>query len=105
MTPASSPTNQTIATAVARHVEGRGVLTDELFSPPTIDGATGRFSGPAAPADGGVVAFVGEFAGAVIQPDQAGELSMRLDSLHVGQINTTACCAAGSAGLPDHVLS
>ncbi len=100
VTPVPNPSNQTLTTAVARHVEGRGVATDELFSPPTIDPATGSFSGPAAPSDGGVVEFVGEFAGSVIQPDQGGELSMRLDSLHVGQINTSACCAAGSQGFP-----
>ncbi|MBA3496402.1 MAG: hypothetical protein H0T86_04795, partial [Gemmatimonadales bacterium] len=34
--------------------------------------------------DGGVVGFVGEFAAAVIQPSQAGALTMRLDSLHMG---------------------
>jgi hypothetical protein len=81
-------------------VVGRDVGTDTLFSMPTIDPATGRFSGPMPPSDGGVVEFVGEFAGAVIQPDQGGELSMRLDSITPGQWNTTACCAVGSAGFP-----
>ena len=54
--PAPSPTNQTIQTALARHVVGRDVGTDTLFPMPTIDPATGRFSGPMPPSDGGVVA-------------------------------------------------
>ena len=98
--PAPSPSNQQIETSVARHVVGRGVATDTLFPTPTLDPVTGRFSGPIPPAGGGVVEFVGEFAGAVIQPDQGGELSMRLDSIQPGQWSTTACCAVGSAGFP-----
>ena len=98
--PAPSASNNVIETSVARHVVGRDIATDTLFPMPTIDGATGRFSGPMPPSDGGVVEFVGEFAGAVIQPDQAGELSMRLDSIQPGQWSTTACCAVGSAGFP-----
>ncbi len=98
--PAPSASNNPIETSVERHVVGRDVATDTLFDPPTLDPVTGRFSGPAAPSDGGVVEFVGEFAGAVIQPDQGGELSMRLDSLQIGQHNTSNCCAAGSAGFP-----
>ena len=98
--PAPTPSNQVIQTSLARHVVGRDVGTDTLFSVPTIDPATGRFSGPTPPSDGGVVEFVGEFAGAVIQPDQGGELSMRLDSITAGQWNTTGCCAVGSAGFP-----
>ncbi|MEZ0334604.1 MAG: hypothetical protein ACAI18_11390, partial [Gemmatimonadales bacterium] len=99
--PAPTPSNQTLETSVAPHVVGRdNVATDTLFSMPTIDPATGRFSGPMPPANGGVVEFVGEFAGAVIQPDQGGELSMRLDSMTAGQWNTTVCCAVGSPGFP-----
>ena len=98
--PAPSPTNQTIQTALARHVVGRDVGTDTLFPMPTIDPATGRFSGPMPPSDGGVVEFIGEFAGSVIQPDQGGELSMQLDSITVGQWDASGCCAVGSAGFP-----
>ncbi|HEX5876806.1 MAG TPA: hypothetical protein VF468_00505, partial [Actinomycetota bacterium] len=96
--PAPTPSNQVIETSVAPHVVGRDVATDTLFTAPTIDPTTGRFSGPMAPANGGVVEFVGEFAGAVIQPDQGGELSMRLDSITPGQWSTIACCAVGSEG-------
>ena len=34
--------------------------------------------------------FVGEFASSVIQPSQSGALTMRLDSLTMGQYNATA---------------
>ena len=97
---AEQPDDRSTSVATTRRRAGTTSRTDTLFSMPTIDAATGRFSGPLPPADGGVVEFVGEFAGAVIQPDQGGELSMRLDSITLGQWNTSVCCAVGSAGFP-----
>lgn len=91
VTPAPTPSNQTVASNLASHVIGRGVATDTIFSnPPTIDAATGKFSGPFQPADGGVIGFVGEFAASIIQPSQSGALTMRLDSLRMGQYDQTA---------------
>ncbi|MBA3496088.1 MAG: hypothetical protein H0T86_03175, partial [Gemmatimonadales bacterium] len=85
VTPVPAASNQQVASNLVTHVIGRGVAMDTVIdAPPTLDAATGRFSGPAQPSDGGVVGFVGEFAAAVIQPSQAGALTMRLDSLHMG---------------------
>ena len=86
VTPAPPPSNQQIASNLVTHIIGRDnvamdtVITDE----PSIDPATGKFSGPFPPADGGVIGFVGEFASSVIQPTQSGALTMRLDSLTMG---------------------
>ena len=83
--PVPGPSNQTVASDLVTHIIGRGVAMDTIItSAPTLDGATGKFSGPAQPTDGGVVGFVGEFAASVIQPSQSGALAMRLDSLHMG---------------------
>ena len=91
VTPVPSVSNQQISTNLVTHVIGRGVATDTVFkTAPSIDPATGKFSGPFQAADGGVVGFVGEFASSVIQPSQSGALTMRLDSLHMGQYDATA---------------
>ena len=86
VTPAPSPSNQEVTSNLVTHVIGRdGLAMDTVITEyPTLDPATGRFSGPFPPADGGVIGFVGEFAAAVIQPSQAGALTMRLDSLDMG---------------------
>jgi hypothetical protein len=86
VTPVVQPANKLIASSLVTHVVGRGGNRDEVFTAvPTINSTTGTFSGPFPPADGGEIAFVGEFAASVIQPSQSGELSMRLDSLTMGQ--------------------
>jgi hypothetical protein len=83
--PVSAASNQQVATNLVAHTLGRGVAMDTIITAaPTIDGTTGKLSGPAQPADGGVVGFVGEFASSVIQPSQAGALTMRLDTLNMG---------------------
>ena len=90
VTPVPAAANQVVATNLVTHVIGRGVAMDTVIkTAPTIDAATGKFSGPFQPADGGVVGFVGEFAASVIQPSQAGALTMRLDSLNMGQYDAT----------------
>jgi hypothetical protein len=89
--PVSTPSNQTIASSLVTHTIGRGVAMDTIITgAPTLDPVTGKFSGPAQPANGGVIGFVGEFASSVIQPSQTGALTMRLDSLTMGQYNATA---------------
>jgi len=91
VTPVPQAANQVVASSLVSHVIGRGVATDTIItSGPSINAATGKFSGPFQPADGGVIGFVGEFAASVIQPYQAGALTMRLDSLHMGQYDATA---------------
>ncbi len=85
VTPVPAAANQQTASSLVNHVIGRGVAMDTIITgPPSLDPATGKFSGPAQPTDGGGIGFVGEFAASVIQPSQAGALSMRLDSLHMG---------------------
>jgi hypothetical protein len=65
------------------NVVGRGVAQDSVFTGmPTIDPATGRFSGPFPPADGGDLHFAGQFASQVVSAP--GELTATLDSLQLG---------------------
>jgi hypothetical protein len=92
VTPTPAAANQEVSSTLVTHVIGRdGVNVDETISGyPTLDPATGKFSGPMPAADGGVIGFVGEFASSIIQPDQSGALTMRLDSLHMGQYDATA---------------
>jgi hypothetical protein len=90
VTPTPAVSNAIIASSLVTHVIGRGVAMDTIItSAPTLDAATGKFSGPFQPADGGVVGFVGEFAASIIQPNQSGALTMRLDSLTMGQYDAT----------------
>jgi hypothetical protein len=92
VTPVPAPANQEISSSLVAHVLGRdNSAQDEVITGyPTLDPATGRFSGPMPPADGGVIGFVGEFAASIIQPSQSGALTLRLDSLHMGQYDMTA---------------
>ena len=106
--PAPAPSNQQIASNLVSHVIGRGVATDTIFTgAPTLDAATGKFSGPAQPADGGVIGFVGEFAASIIQPSQSGALTLRLDSLHMGQFDASAGfgVAAGATVTTDYYVT
>jgi hypothetical protein len=91
VTPVPAAANQQVTSNLVTHVIGRGVATDTIIkTAPTFDAATGKFSGPFQPADGGVIGFVGEFAASVIQPSQAGALTMRLNSLTMGQYDGAA---------------
>jgi hypothetical protein len=56
---------------------------------PTVDATTGTFSGPQPPANGGVVQVVQSLSPVIGQP---GELTVVLDSLHLGVANGTGCC-------------
>ncbi len=59
--PAAAPSNQQVAANLVTHVIGQdGVATDTIFTGvPNFNAATGQFSGPFPPADGGVIGFVG----------------------------------------------
>lgn len=64
---------------------GRGLNTDSMHpSTPTIDAATGVFSGPARPATGAALGFVGAFLSQVVS--QPGNMAVRLDSLTPGSV-------------------
>ncbi|MGH7499412.1 MAG: hypothetical protein ACREL3_11250, partial [Gemmatimonadales bacterium] len=83
--PVPAPSNETVTSNLVSHIIGRGVAVDTIIkTAPTFDGVTGKFSGPAQPANGGTIGFVGQFASSVIQPSQSGALTMRHDSLHMG---------------------
>lgn len=86
VTPTPAPSNQQVASNLVSHIIGRdNVAMDTVITEyPTLDPTTGKFSGPFPPANGGAIGFVGEFASAVIQPSQAGALTMRLDSMQMG---------------------
>jgi hypothetical protein len=101
VTPTPPVSNSVIASSLVPHTIGRGVAMDTVItSAPTLDAATGKFSGPFQPADGGVVGFVGEFAASVIQPSQAGALTMRLDSLTMGQYVTSGFGVSAATSVP-----
>lgn len=83
VTPVAPATNYVNSGTLTSHVVGRGVATDTIFkSPPSLDGATGKFSGPFQPANGTTVGFVGQFVSSVIAAP--GALSVTLDSLTMG---------------------
>ncbi len=60
---------------------GRGVQSTNT-TVPTLDPATGRFSGPFPPANDATLAFVGEFAAQLFT--EGGEVSVRLDGIGLG---------------------
>ncbi|MFN8652368.1 MAG: hypothetical protein U0133_10730 [Gemmatimonadales bacterium] len=61
---------------------GRGKRVDTLFSTPSIDAATGKFSGPFPATNGATLGFVGELASKVV--GAPGALSLTLDSIGAG---------------------
>jgi hypothetical protein len=68
---------------ITLNVVGRGVVqNDVITAEPTLDPATGKFSGPFPPADGGDLHFAGELARQVLA--EPGAISMRLDGLTLG---------------------
>lgn len=90
--PASN--NVSTATLVSKVVGRGGMNMDSAFpNPQTINAATGTFSGPAQPANGAVLGFVGQFAKEVV--GGPGALRARLDSVRMGQPNTSGCCGGG----------
>ncbi len=62
VTPVSPASNYSSSGSISSGVMGRGVRVDSLITAePTLDPTTGQFSGPFPPADGGSLAFVGQF--------------------------------------------
>ena len=61
---------------------GRGKRVDTLFPDPTLDGTTGKFSGPFPATNGATLGFVGELASKVV--GAPGQLSLLLDSITPG---------------------
>jgi hypothetical protein len=83
ITPAASATNFQNTAILTNNIVGRGIAQDSVItSEPTLDPATGRFSGPFPPANGGDLHFAGQFARQVIAAP--GAISIRLDSLTMG---------------------
>jgi hypothetical protein len=67
---------------LATSLVGRGKRVDTLFSDPTLDAATGRFSGPFPATNGATLGFVGELASKIVAAP--GQLSLVLDSITAG---------------------
>jgi hypothetical protein len=73
---------------------GRGVnMSAAIPKAPAINGTTGTFSGPARPATGAQIGFVGDFVKQVVTA--SGEMSVTLDSMKAGSpYDATAATAA-----------
>jgi hypothetical protein len=83
VTPAAPASNFQNQATLTNNLVGRGVAADSIIrNVPTLDAATGRFSGPFPPADGGDFHFAGQFARQVIS--NPGVLSVTLDSMSLG---------------------
>jgi hypothetical protein len=83
ITPAVPASNFQNTAVLTNNIVGRGIAQDSLIpAEPTLDPATGRFSGPFPPADGGALDFAGQFARQVIAAP--GAISVRLDSITLG---------------------
>jgi hypothetical protein len=81
--PVAQATNFQNTATITTSVFGRGTDQTAAFpNVPTIDPATGKFSGPFPPADGGDLHFAGEFARQVIAAP--GAISVALDSMALG---------------------
>lgn len=100
VTPVRAAGNVVSTGSLSTHVVGRGnVFADTVIRvTPTLNSATGTFSGPARPADGTTLAFAGELASQVV--GAPGVLLAVLDSLHMGQADLSGCCGAGRPGIP-----
>jgi hypothetical protein len=82
-TPVHFASNYTTAGDLQVHTGGRGVGTDTIFkTAPTLDGTTGIFSGPARPATGASLGFVGALVSQVVK--QSGSMSVTVDSMVLG---------------------
>jgi len=82
VTPVAPASNFQNSAVLTTNVIGRGAPADSVIpADPTIDAATGKFSGPFAPATGDLH-FAGEFAQQVIAAP--GSVSIKLDSLTLG---------------------
>ena len=102
ITPQSEASNFQNTATLTNNIVGRGIAQDSvLTSEPSLDPATGKFSGPFPPANGGELQFAGQFARQVIAAP--GAVSVRLDSLTLGSAydvtpNTYFMTATGGDG-------
>ncbi len=97
ITPGTVAGNYDNSGTVSLLIEGRGKnMSAAIPNDPTID-ASGRFSGPQRPANGGVLDFVGAFVKEIVT--SSGSIRAKLDSLQAGQFDLSTCCAAGATGL------
>src|SRR4051812_36649444 len=96
-TPTATATNvqTSVTTQTATLDRGGTPLTNTAL--PTTDPATGTFSGPQPPANGGVVEIVQSLSPIIAQP---GELTVTLDSINLGVANLTGCCGGAPAPTP-----
>jgi hypothetical protein len=97
ITPQAEASNFENTATLTNNIVGRGIAQDSVITAvPSLDPATGKFSGPFPPADGGVLQFAGQFARQVIAAP--GAVSMRLDSLTLGSAYEFG---AGAGGTPN----
>jgi hypothetical protein len=83
VTPAHlAPEYETSGRIIATETVGRGIRMDDRFPQPTLDPATGRFSGPFPVADALHVSFAGEFVSRLL--GGTGQFSVTLDSIDPG---------------------
>jgi hypothetical protein len=102
ITPQAEASNFENTATLTNNIVGRGISQDSVItSAPSLDPATGKFSGPFPPANGGELQFAGQFARQVIAAP--GAVSVRLDSLILGSAydnapNTYYLTATGGDG-------
>lgn len=99
-TPTHTATDYAPQVTTTLMIRGRGVLKDPAAPLPALDPVNGTFSGPMPAADGADLGLVGPFLREVV--NGSGQFFARLDSLHLGQVDLSGCCAAGGAGVPAH---
>ena len=82
-TPVAGASNYDNSAVLTLNVVGRDVVQDSVITAvPTLDPATGKFSGPFPPANGGDLHFAGALAQQVLA--EPGAVSVHLDSLTLG---------------------
>lgn len=102
VTPATTASNHDPSvTAPVVTLEGRGLILDPGSPEPTLDPATGRFSGPFPPANqsgAGITDLV-----APLLPDGFGGFTARLDSIRLGSPYASPPCRTSTGGPPVRV--
>ena len=98
-TPVAPGSNYDNVGTLSIGIFGRGVnMSEAIPKAPGINSATGMFTGPARPATGASIGFVGDFVKQVVT--QSGALSVTLDSLRLGTVYGDNACAV-SIGTPN----
>jgi hypothetical protein len=83
VTPVHAASNLVAEGSLSHGVAGRGLRLDTLgVAEPTIDPATGRFSGPFPAANGGSLSFAGEFVSKLFA--EPGSITARLMKIDLG---------------------